>query len=125
MTITSGIANSFKLEMIQAGHCMSGSVSPTASGSNGSTTLTSVSSVAGITIGMHVAGTNIAANTVVVGIGAATLNLSTALTGTLTANTVVISGDVFKMALFKAGVSGTYSANTTNYSQMTGNSDEC
>ncbi len=33
-------------------------------------------------------------------------------------------GDVFKIALFKAVTSGTYGAATTNYSDMTGNSDE-
>ncbi len=36
------------------------------------------------------------------------------------------TGDVFKMALFKANASivGTYGAGTTNYSDMTGNGDE-
>jgi hypothetical protein len=33
-------------------------------------------------------------------------------------------GDTFKMALFKVGVAGTYSAASTNYTDMTGNSDE-
>ena len=35
-----------------------------------------------------------------------------------------IGGDTFKLALFKATVTGTYGAATTNYSDMTGNSDE-
>lgn len=34
------------------------------------------------------------------------------------------TGNAFKMALFKATVAGTYGAATTNYSDMTGNSDE-
>ena len=33
-------------------------------------------------------------------------------------------GNTFKIALFKASVTGTYGAATTNYSDMTGNSDE-
>ena len=35
-----------------------------------------------------------------------------------------IGGDTWKIALFKASVTGTYGAATTNYSDMTGNSDE-
>jgi hypothetical protein len=34
------------------------------------------------------------------------------------------TGHVFKMALFKATVTGTYDAGTVNYSTMTGNTDE-
>ena len=34
------------------------------------------------------------------------------------------TGDTFKMALFQATVTGTYNATTTNYSNMTANSDE-
>jgi hypothetical protein len=41
-------------------------------------------------------------------------------------NFTASTGNAFKMALFKAGASivGTYGAATTNYSDMTGNSDE-
>lgn len=34
------------------------------------------------------------------------------------------TGNAFKIALFKSSVTGTYGAATTNYSNMTGNSDE-
>lgn len=34
------------------------------------------------------------------------------------------AGNTIKVALFKVGVAGTYSAASTNYSNMTGNSDE-
>lgn len=46
------------------------------------------------------------------------------LTGTH--NFTLTTGNVFKVALFKANASivGTYGAATTNYSDMTGNSDE-
>ena len=33
-------------------------------------------------------------------------------------------GNTFKLALFKVGIAGTYGKATTNYSDMTGNSDE-
>lgn len=44
--------------------------------------------------------------------------------GTATHNFTLTTGDVFKMALFKSTVTGTYSSATTNYSDMTGNADE-
>ena len=45
---------------------------------------------------------------------------------TATHNFTTTTGDVFKIALFRAAASivGTYGAATTNYSDMTGNSDE-
>ena len=45
---------------------------------------------------------------------------------TATHNFTNTTGDVFKIALFRAAASivGTYGAATTNYSDMTGNSDE-
>lgn len=45
---------------------------------------------------------------------------------TATHNFTNTTGDVFKIALFRAAASivGTYGAATTNYSNMTGNSDE-
>ena len=39
-------------------------------------------------------------------------------------NFTTTSGNVFKMALGKVGPAGTYGAATTNYSDLTGNSDE-
>ena len=39
-------------------------------------------------------------------------------------NFTTTSGNVFKMALGKVGPTGTYGAATTNYSDLTGNSDE-
>ena len=44
------------------------------------------------------------------------------LTGTH--NFTTGTGDTFKIALFKSTVTGTYGTATTNYSDMTGNSDE-
>lgn len=39
-------------------------------------------------------------------------------------NFTTTTGDVFKVALGKVGPAGTYGAATTNYSDLTGNSDE-
>ena len=51
-------------------------------------------------------------------ISATQITISKAATATGTAVTLTIVGDVFKIALFKASVSGTYGAATTNYSDM-------
>jgi hypothetical protein len=39
-------------------------------------------------------------------------------------NFTITTGNVFKIALAKVGVAGTYGAATTNYSDLTGSSDE-
>lgn len=39
-------------------------------------------------------------------------------------NFLLTSGNTFKMALIKSGMAGTYGAASTNYSNITGNSDE-
>ncbi len=43
---------------------------------------------------------------------------------TATHNFTTTSGNVFKIALVKVSPTGTYDATTTNYSNLTGNSDE-
>lgn len=43
---------------------------------------------------------------------------------TATHNFTTTTGNVFKIALFKTSVTGTYGKATANYSDMTGNSDE-
>jgi len=43
---------------------------------------------------------------------------------TATHNFTATTGDVFKVALIKVSPTGTYGAGTTNYSDLTGNSDE-
>jgi hypothetical protein len=44
--------------------------------------------------------------------------------GVGTHNFTVTTGDVFKLALIKNSMAGTYGAASTNYSNITGNSDE-
>lgn len=43
---------------------------------------------------------------------------------TATHNHTITTGNVFKIALGKSGVAGTYGAATVNYSDLTGNTDE-
>lgn len=124
-SVTTAFCTSAKVEFFNAAHCFAGSVTPTATTSNTSTSLTSVSAMSGVCVGMSITGTGIAANTTVAAINSSTaLTLSQAATASGSGVTMTISGDVFKIALFKNSVTGTYSAATVNYTDMTGNSDE-
>jgi hypothetical protein len=65
-------------------------------------------------VGNFLSGTNVAAGTRVADILSSTsIFVSKASTGAI--GTVTVVGDTFKMALFKVGVAGTYSAPATNY----------
>lgn len=111
---TTGICNSFKVEMLQAGHCFNAVVGPLTATNSSSTAVTGISpSTAGIAVGMAVTGANVAANTVVAAIGSASaLTLSIASTGSATSLT--FTGDAFKLALIRVTPSLTYSATQTN-----------
>lgn len=123
--ISSAFCTSAKSELFGAAHCFQGTVTPTANGSNGAFTLTSLSSNAGIAVGMAASGTNVASGAIVASIDSSTqVTLSKANTGAISGGTITFTGDVIKMMLFKNSVTGTYGAATTNYSQVTGNSDE-
>ena len=125
MAITTAMATSFKAEMFSAGHCFNATVTPTGSATSGAFLITSVSSMSGIVVGMAISGTNIPANTFISAINSSTsFTISQATTGIITGGTLTISGDVFKMALIKSGMGGTYSAANVNYTDITGNTDE-
>jgi hypothetical protein len=85
--------------------------------------MTGLASTAGLSVGMAVSGTNVAAGTVIAAIVSGTaVTLSAATTGA--ASSVTFTADIFKIALVKTSPTGTYGAATTNYSNLTGNSDE-
>lgn len=120
--ITTAMMASFKRDILFGLHHFGQSRTFTASGSS-SQTLTSVSALTGVVVGSFLSGTNVAAGTRVADILSSTsIFISKATTGA--PGTITITGDTFKMALFKTSVTGTYSAATTNYTDMTGNSDE-
>jgi len=78
--------------------------------------------MANIAVGMTVSGTSIQTGSVVSATTATTFTLSLPTTGTITAGTLNMSGDVFKIALIIAAptLSGGYGANQTNYGTGTG-----
>lgn len=124
--ITTAMATSFKSDLMSALHCFNITVAKTGvSGVNGAFTLTGLADVTGLAVGMAVTGTNVAAGAVVASIDSGTqVTVSKAHTGTITTASITFTADVFKVALFKVGVAGTYGAASTNYTDMTGNSDE-
>lgn len=124
-SITTAFATSAKVEFFNGAHCFAGTVTPTGSTANTSTSVTSVSSMSGVVVGMGITGTNIPGSTTVAAITSGTaLTLSQAATGSASGTTLTISGDTFKIALFVASPTGVYGAATVNYTDMTGNSDE-
>ncbi len=120
--ITTAMATSFKSDLMSGLACFNATTTFTATGTS-TQTWTAVSSLTGLAVGMTVTGTNIAANTVIDRIiSGSSIHVSVATTGAL--GTVTATADTFYIALFKTALAGTYGAATTNYTDMTGNSDE-
>ncbi len=120
--ITTAMCTSFKSDLMSSLACFNATTTFTATGTS-TASWTAVSSLLGLAVGMGLSGTNVASNTVIARItGASTITVSAASTGAL--GTITATGDVFNIALFKTSLAGTYSAATTNYTDMTGNSDE-
>ncbi len=120
--ITTAMCTSFKSDLMSALACFNATTTFTATGTS-TTDWTSVSSLTGLAVGMVLTGTNVGANCVIARItGASTITVSPTSTGAL--GTITATGDTFNIALFKTSLSGTYDSTTTNYTQVTGNSDE-
>lgn len=120
--ITTAMLASFKRDMFNGAHHFSQSRTFTATGVS-TQTWTGVSSLAGLYPGVALSGANVAVGSVVAKIlGPASILASLASTGAI--GTVTAVGDIFKMVLLKVGVSGTYGAASTSYTDVTGNSDE-
>lgn len=120
---TTAMCSSFKRDMPNAIHCFGATVTPTGNLTNTSTAIASLSSATGLVHGMPVTGTGVPSNTFILN-NAGTQLLSQAATATNTSVTLTCTGDIFKIALGKVSPTGTYGAATTNYTDLTGNSDE-
>lgn len=121
---TSAMCGSAKAEMASGMHCFLATASAVAATTANASTSVTGTTCAGLVLGMAVTGTNIAANTVIGAITSTTaLTLSIAATGTNPSG-LTFTADVFKVALGIPAPTGTYGASSTNYSNLTGNSDE-
>lgn len=113
---TSGICDSFKVELLQGGHCFNAAVTATCTAASAGTAVSAVlPTLTNISVGMGVTGTSIAANSVIAAIGSSnSFTISPATTGAITGGNITISGDVFKMALIKASPGRTFDHSQTN-----------
>lgn len=122
---TTAFPTSAKQELAQATHCYSAPQSFTAT-TNTSNTLTSLSTQANLCRGMPLtAGGDIPASCFIVDLPTATTaTIYPAATGSHASQSIIANGDAFNVALIKYNPTGTYGAASTNYSNITGNSDE-
>jgi hypothetical protein len=127
-SITTAFPSSFKNELAQGMHCFTGPISTTGTTAI-STTISALGSQANLCRGMTVTdSTNPTALTVPTFV----VDLPTGTTATISpigvsahaGDTLIFSGDTFFVALVKVTPTGVYGAATTNYSNVTGNSDE-
>lgn len=122
---STALPTSFKQEIMQGQHCLNASGTQTGTTANGSSHLTALNALTAIAIGCSVAGTNIPANAFVGAIDSSnTIYITQQATGSSAGVTFTFLGHDFKCALGIVGPAGTYGAATTNYSNLTGNSDE-
>lgn len=121
--VTSGMAQTFKAEILQGGHCFNGTVVTTGTTVNGTTAITAIAAGAGIAVGMGISGPGIPAGAVV-----ATIVSTTAITSSMPSTAsgsgvaLTFSGDIYKMALFVQSPVGTYDGSqvgSQNYAGMT------
>lgn len=116
---TTALCTTFKSELLRAIHnfLVTNASNTAVSGVSGAFTLTGLTSVAGIVLGMAASGpANLAAGAIVASIDSQTqVTVSKAHTGTITTSTVTFTADSFKLLLIKSlSPSGTYDGTLTN-----------
>lgn len=113
---TNGICNSYKVEVLEAGHCSLATLSSLAgAGVSGAFTITGLATTAGIAVGMAAGGTNVAVGAIVASVDSTSqVTVSKAHTGTVTSGTISFSGDAFKFALVKVSPATTFGPTMTN-----------
>lgn len=111
---TTAMTTTLKSEMMQAAHCFLITLAlASTTGTSGQFTLT-VTSVAGIAVGMPASGTNVAAGAIVSSIDSQTqVTVSKPHTGTVN-TTVTFTGDSFKLLLIKSSPGRTFDGTQTN-----------
>jgi hypothetical protein len=121
------MANSFKAEVMQGAHCFNATVTATASGGASGAYPFSIAATGGIAVGMAVSGTGIGTGAVVAAITSTTVFVASVQNTATVSGTLTFTGDVFKMALFKAAPAQTYDGTlpvSQQYALMAAASDE-
>jgi len=125
---TTAFPTSEKQELAQAMHCFTSDLTATGATVSGSYRVTSLSSVANLCAGMPISATGIPANSYVAYFDSTSSfyfgSATSAATAAGSGVTITFKGDAYACALGIASPTGTYGAATTNYSNLTGNSDE-
>lgn len=125
MPTSTAFCTSAKSDLMSALTCFNQTRTPTGDTTSSAFTIANVSALTGLAVGMGVSGSGIAAGSVIASIDSSTgITLSKAASATASAVALTCAGDSFKIALIKVAPAGTYGAATTNYSELTGNSDE-
>lgn len=125
MSITTAWANQAKTDLASAGQCHLTQVAPTGTTVNTSQTISAISSMVGLAVGMPITGTGIPATTVISALLSSTsIQISAPASASNSGVTLTCGGDIFKFALIKHTPAGTYGAASQFYSDITGNSDE-
>ena len=118
-SITTNMTNSFRQEILEAGHCFFGSLAQP--GNVAATGLVNnLTSTANMSVGMSVSSTHVTgANVIVAIINTTAFTLSNAASGTAQ-ETITVNGDAFLLALIVNNFSGTYDRTVTNYGTGSG-----
>lgn len=112
---TTAFCVSAKVELLQGAHCLQATKTPTGDTTNTSQTVTNLSSIAGLLVGMAVSGTGIPANTVLARfLSSTSVEISKAATATNTGTTLTFAGDTFKILLIKTSPTRTFDGAQTN-----------
>lgn len=111
---TTAVATTLKSEILQATHNFSTAIALAATTGTNATFVLTVSSVAGICVGMLASGTNVAAGAIVASIDSQTqVTVSKAHTGSVS-TTVTFTADSFKLLLIKSSPARTFDGTQTN-----------
>jgi hypothetical protein len=121
------MSNAFKAEVMQGAHCFNATVTATASGGASGAYPFSIAATGGIAVGMAVSGTGIGSGAVVGAITSTTVLVASVQNTATVSGTLTFTGDVFKMALFKATPAQTYDGTlpvSQQYALMAAATDE-
>lgn len=111
---TSGVCNSWKSEVMSAGHCFNATVIKSGD-THTNFIIDALANTTGLSVGMAASGTGVTANSVIASIDSATqVTLSKATTATAAGVSITFTADVFKILLIKASPVRTFDNTQTN-----------
>ena len=122
--ITTNMTNSFRQEVMQGAHNFQATLTQTGNTINTNNLINQLTSTANLVTGMNVSGTNIPSNTFIGYIVNSTAVVVSNNSTGAGQPSITFTADTFKLALIKFGMAGTYDKTTSNYANVTTNSDE-